>query len=103
MRFANSPITKGSEKSCAGAPAPGFSGGVRMTFGTSETLTGLFCWEATFGLALLLMDESHFCILNMEEVDEDMLGSMVIVAGKRLAQSVLAVETITALAEPAPM
>lgn len=66
-----------------------------MAFGTSETLTGLFCWEATFGFALLLMDDSRFCILHTDDVAEDLLGCMVRVRGKRLADSGLGVETIT--------
>jgi hypothetical protein len=68
-----------------------------MAFGTSETLTGLLCWEATFGFALLLMDDSRFCILHSDEVVEADLGCMICVTGKRLADSVLGVETITPL------
>ncbi|MFM7028405.1 MAG: hypothetical protein ACKOXK_06990 [Chakrabartia sp.] len=68
-----------------------------MDFGATENLTGLLCWEATFGLALLLMDGSRFCILNMEDLREDLLGAMVEVRGKRLANSVLAVEEMTPL------
>jgi hypothetical protein len=66
-----------------------------MAFGCPESLTGLLCWEATFGFAFLLMDESHFCILNTEEVPEALLGSMVIVEGKRLAEGQIAVDKIT--------
>ena len=68
-----------------------------MDFGTTENLTGLFCWEATFGFGLLLMDGSRFCILNIDEVREDLLGAMVNVRGKRLADSVLAVEAMALL------
>ena len=68
-----------------------------MAFGSSETLTGLFCWEATFGFALLLMDDSRFCILTTEDVPEGLLVAMVEVRGKRLAASQIAVESITPL------
>ena len=68
-----------------------------MAFGSSEALTGLFCWEATFGFALLLMDDSRFCILTTEDVPEGLLGAMVEVRGKRLAASQIAVESITPL------
>ncbi len=66
-----------------------------MDFGATENLTGLFCWEATFGFGLLLMDGSRFCILNIEEVREDLLGAMVEVRGKRIADSVLVVEEMS--------
>ena len=68
-----------------------------MAFGTSESLTGLLCWEAIFGLAFLMMDESRFCILQIEDVPENLLGAMVHISGKRLADSVVAVENITPL------
>jgi hypothetical protein len=68
-----------------------------MAFGTSESLIGLFCWEATFGFALLLMEDGRFCILNTDEMPEGLLGTMVEVQGKRLLDSQLAVEEITPL------
>lgn len=68
-----------------------------MAFGNHETLTGLFCWEATFGFALLLMDGSRYCLLHTDDVVEDYLGKMVRVEGKRLAESVVGVETIIPL------
>ncbi len=68
-----------------------------MAFGGRETLTGLFCWEANFGFALLLMDESRYCILHTDDVVEDYLGTMVRVEGTRLAGSVLGVEKIIPL------
>ncbi|MFM7028109.1 MAG: hypothetical protein ACKOXK_05465 [Chakrabartia sp.] len=83
-------------KQSGGAPRS-FTGEARMAFGASESVTGLFCWEATFGFALLLMDGSRFCILTTEEVPEGLLGSMVRVKGKRLTESQIAVESITPL------
>lgn len=68
-----------------------------MAFGTHQSLTGLLCWEATFGFALLLMDDSRYCLLHLEDLDEDLLGAMVQVEGKHLADSVLGVETLTPL------
>lgn len=58
-------------------------------------LQGFFGWEQTLGIALLLMDDGHFCMLHMDDIPSRLLGRRVQVAGHSVGFNLIAVEAIS--------